>query len=136
MINACRSLYITREDRSNWESLTQQTIPLIRQITAAAGPQAKVTVVAESFGGCLAFRLALAAPELIENMVVVNSATCFHKSYNGVVNLIAATRLLALFPEQLYQVHQDFATGLGLLSLCQFLSIPLVCLYGLHNISA
>lgn len=100
----CRSLYITRDDRSDFDSLTQQLVPLIRQCCATAGPDAKVTVVAESFGGCLAFRLALAAPELIQNMVVVNSATCFSQSFNGFTSLIAATRLLALFPEQLYQV--------------------------------
>ena len=99
-----RSLYITMDDRSSWESLTAQVIPLIKQLTQAEGPKRRLTVVAESFGGCLAFRLALAVPDLIANMVVVNSATCFDKSYSGIINLIAASNLLSLFPQQLYQV--------------------------------
>lgn len=92
------------DDRSSWESLTAQVIPLIRQLTQAGGNKRRLTVVAESFGGCLAFRLALAVPDLIANMVVVNSATCFDKSYSGIINLIAASNLLSLFPQQLYQV--------------------------------
>ena len=100
---------MSRDDRSSWDSLTQQVVPLIRDAITASGSQQPVTLVAESFGGCLAFRLALAAPELIANMIVVNSATCFDKSYNGVVNLIAATRLLAFFPEQMYQVQDTQA---------------------------
>ena len=92
------------DDRSSWDSLVSQIIPLVRQMAQSNGQQQKLTVVAESFGGCLAFRLALAVPELIANMVVVNSATCFNKSYSGIINLIAASNLLSLFPEQLYQV--------------------------------
>ncbi len=92
------------DDRSSWDSLISQIVPLVRQLAQSNGQQQKLTVVAESFGGCLAFRLALAVPELIANMVVVNSATCFNKSYSGIINLIAASNLLSLFPEQLYQV--------------------------------
>lgn len=98
------------DDRSSWESLTAQVIPLMKQLTQAEGPRRRLTVVAESFGGCLAFRLALAIPELIASMVVVNSATCFDKSYSGIINLIAASNLLSLFPEQLYQVISPCGT--------------------------
>lgn len=105
-----RSLYITMDDRSSWEGLTAQVIPLMRQLTTRPeGPRRRLTIVAESFGGCLAFRLALAVPDLIEHMVVVNSATCFDKSYSGIVNLIAASNLLSLFPQQLYQVPDSAA---------------------------
>lgn len=98
------------DDRSSWEGLTAQVIPLMRQLTTRAeGPRCRLTIVAESFGGCLAFRLALAVPDLIEHMVVVNSATCFDKSYSGIVNLIAASNLLSLFPQQLYQVPYSAA---------------------------
>ena len=97
------------DDRSSWDSLIQQIVPLAKQLAHSEGSQRKLTIVAESFGGCLAFRLALAIPELIANMVVVNSATCFSKSYSGIINLIAASNLLSLFPEQLYQVlHAEF----------------------------
>lgn len=96
------------DDRSGWESLTSQVIPLMKQLTESKGPRRKLTLVAESFGGCLAWRLALAVPDLIANMVVLNSATCFDKSYGGIINLIAASKLLSLFPEQLYQVTHHF----------------------------
>lgn len=99
-----RSVYITMDDRSSWDGLICQIIPLVRRLAQSDGQQRKLTVVAESFGGCLAFRLALAVPELIAHMVVVNSATCFNKSYSGIVNLIAASNLLSLFPEQMFQV--------------------------------
>ena len=57
------------------------------------------------FGGCLALRVALAAPELVERMVLVNPATCFGRSLGGLSSLIAATNLLSLFPAPLYQAR-------------------------------
>ena len=92
------------DDRSSWESLTAEVILLIKQLSEAQGPKPRITIVAESFGGCLAFRLALAVPDLIASMVVGNSPTCLDKSYSGIINLIAASNLLSLFPERLYQV--------------------------------
>jgi len=57
------------------------------------------------FGGCLALRVALAAPDLIERMVLVNPATCFARSLGGLAGAIAATNLLSLFPAPLYEVR-------------------------------
>lgn len=62
-------------------------------------------IVAESFGGCLALRVARAVPQLIERMVLVNPATSFARSYARIPSLIAATNLLSIFPEQLYQAR-------------------------------
>ena len=64
----------------------------------------QVTLVAESFGGCLGLRCAAMAPELFERMVLVNPATCFANSYGGLLGLVASTNLLSVFPETLYQV--------------------------------
>ena len=58
------------------------------------------------FGGCLALRVALAAPELLERLVLVNPATCFDKSLGGLSSLIASTNLLSIFPSPLYAVHR------------------------------
>ena len=63
----------------------------------------QVTLVAESFGGCLGLRCTAMAPELFERMVLVNPATCFANSYGGLLGLVASTNLLSVFPEQLYQ---------------------------------
>jgi pimeloyl-ACP methyl ester carboxylesterase len=64
-----------------------------------------VTLVGESFGGCLALRVAAAAPQLVARLVLVNPATCFGQSLFGVSSLIAATGLLSIFPKPLYEVQ-------------------------------
>ena len=69
----------------------------------------QVTLVAESFGGCLALRCALLAPELFDSMVLVNPATCFGQGFGGLLNVIASTRLLSVFPEQLYQAGPPYS---------------------------
>ena len=61
--------------------------------------------MAESFGGCLGLRVARAAPQLIDRLVLVNPATSFGRSYARIPSLVAATGLLSVFPEQLYQVR-------------------------------
>jgi pimeloyl-ACP methyl ester carboxylesterase len=60
--------------------------------------------VGESFGGCLALRVAAAAPELVARLVLVNPATCFQQSLFGISSLVAATGLLSIFPKPLYEV--------------------------------
>lgn len=107
----CRALYISMDDRSDWDSLVAQLVPLIRKLVALSQHHSSVTIVAESFGGCLALRLALAVPELIDQMVLVNPATCFKQSYLGITGLVARTNLLSLFPERLYQVSCRLWTG-------------------------
>lgn len=99
------------DDRSDWDSLVAQLVPLIRKLVALSQHHSSVTIVAESFGGCLALRLALAVPELIDQMVLVNPATCFKQSYLGITGLVARTNLLSLFPERLYQVSCQLWTG-------------------------
>lgn len=59
----------------------------------------------ESFGGCLALRVASKAPHLIARLALVNPATCFNASLGGVSSLVAATNLLSIFPKPLYEVR-------------------------------
>lgn len=66
----------------------------------------QVTLMAESFGCCLALRLAAAAPHLIRSMVLLNPATCYNQSLNGLSSLVSATNLLGLFPQDLYNTAQ------------------------------
>lgn len=70
----------------------------------AAGQE--VIIVAESFGACLALRLALACPKLISSLVLINSATAFNSSMAGLPSLLAQFGLLAAFPEPLFKVAQ------------------------------
>jgi pimeloyl-ACP methyl ester carboxylesterase len=58
----------------------------------------RVTLLAESFGCCLALRTAIAHAPLVARMVVVNPGTSFNDSLAGISSLVAATGLLALFP--------------------------------------
>lgn len=75
----------------------------------------------ESFGGCLALRVAAAAPELVCRLVLVNPATCFRESLGGLSSLVAATNLLSIFPKPLYEVG-DGNLDDKLVFICQSLS--------------
>ncbi|GLC71454.1 hypothetical protein PLESTF_001117600 [Pleodorina starrii] len=116
-------LYLPPDDRSDWEQLTTQLTLLLRQLlqqwraehpaAAAAGgagaaASQRITIVAESFGCCLALRLAAsgAGPELLDRLVLLNPATSFNSSLSGLSSLIAATNLLSLFPRDWYAVAQ------------------------------
>ncbi|WIA33448.1 hypothetical protein OEZ86_006580 [Tetradesmus obliquus] len=104
-----RTLYIPPDDRSGWEQLQAQTLYLISTALGArlAGPHnVQVTIVAESFGGCLALRLAAAAPQLVKALVLVNPATCYNQSLSGLSSFVSATNLLGLFPQDLYNTAQ------------------------------
>ncbi len=71
---------------------------LLQQLLPATG-RGSVTLVGESFGGCLALRVARAAPALVSELVLVNPATSFNQSLNGLSSFISATNLLGLFPQ-------------------------------------
>jgi pimeloyl-ACP methyl ester carboxylesterase len=107
--NYCRTLYIPPDDRSGWEQLQAQTLYLISTALGARQPgphNVQVTIVAESFGGCLALRLAAAAPQLVKALVLVNPATCYNQSLSGLSSFVSATNLLGLFPQDLYNTAQ------------------------------
>ncbi|KAG2493697.1 hypothetical protein HYH03_008211 [Edaphochlamys debaryana] len=121
-------LYMPRDDRSDWDQLTTQVTLLLRRLLATwqprPGPAAsaptppgppRATLLAESFGCCLALRIAAsgAGPGLVDRLVLLNSATAFNQSLLGASSLIAATNLLSLFPRDLYAAAQ--ATLLPLL---------------------
>jgi pimeloyl-ACP methyl ester carboxylesterase len=79
-----------------------------------------LTVFGESFGGCLAIRLALAAPDLVSQLVLLNPATNFAEN-NALASFCARTGLLAFFPGPLY--------GLGQVSTSLFLSNSFICAF-------
>jgi len=102
-----RSLYIPPDDRSGWADLQSNVIQLLAAALQPRAPARRhATVVAESFGGCLALRVALAAPELVGSLVLLNPATSFAGSLGGLSSVVSATNLLALFPKDLYTTAQ------------------------------
>lgn len=104
-----QALSIPLEDRSDWAALTAGAAAALRTaLDARARPgrsRPRAFIIAESFGGCLALRLAASAPELVARLVLVNPATCFGRAYAGLPGLVAATGLLSAFPRPLYQVR-------------------------------
>ena len=71
-----RCLSIPQNDLSTWTQLSQRTINLIK-IEQKAAPKRPIYLCGESFGGCLALKVALSAPELLDKLILVNSATSF-----------------------------------------------------------
>ncbi|MEA5509500.1 alpha/beta hydrolase [Crocosphaera sp. UHCC 0190] len=75
---AIRCLSIPSHDQSNWHDLANKTVHLIKQ-ELQSHHGSSVYLCGESFGGCLALKVALKAPELIEKMILVNPASSFNK---------------------------------------------------------
>ena len=71
-----RCLSIPQNDLSTWTQLLQRTINLIK-IEQKAAPKRHIYLCGESFGGCLALKVALNAPELLDKLILVNSGTSF-----------------------------------------------------------
>ncbi|MDE5075336.1 MAG: alpha/beta hydrolase [Trichodesmium sp. St5_bin2_1] len=71
-----RCLSIPQNDLSTWDQLSEKTINLIK-IEQEAAPKRPVYLCGESFGGCLALKVALNTPELLDKLILVNSATSF-----------------------------------------------------------
>ncbi|KAL2633848.1 hypothetical protein R1flu_005327 [Riccia fluitans] len=102
-----RCVHIPSNDRSNWQQLVDVILPLVREeVYGESGGKRHLTIFGESFGGCLALRLAQADPSLVSRLVLVNPATNFPSS-NLLGSVAAQTGLLALFPEPVYELAQD-----------------------------
>ena len=105
-----RTLYVPAANRQQWEGLTSRTLGLLIEAYKAReehdGVPPKLIVLGESFGACLALRVARAAPTLIDRLVLINPATSFTQSLGGLTGLAASTRLLQLFPDPLYALAQ------------------------------
>lgn len=67
----------THRLRDDAASLDQLVEGLHQRIVALAGPDARVTLVGESFGGALSLSYALAHPDRVERLVIVNSFPYF-----------------------------------------------------------
>ena len=69
-----RCLTIRHDNYSNWQDLARDTIKLIQGELKGKTNQ-EVYLCGESFGGCLALKTALAAPNLIKKLILVNPAS-------------------------------------------------------------
>ncbi|HSM80442.1 MAG TPA: alpha/beta hydrolase [Nodosilinea sp.] len=70
-----RCLVIPSNDLSSWEVLASQVLQLIRQEAGTA----PIYLCGESFGACLALQVLALAPTLASHLILVNSASSFHR---------------------------------------------------------
>ena len=73
-----RCLSIRTDNLSSWQELARDTVKLIRLELERKSNQ-EVYLCGESFGGCLALKTALAAPDLISKLILVNPASSFNQ---------------------------------------------------------
>ncbi|MBW4471167.1 MAG: alpha/beta hydrolase [Stenomitos rutilans HA7619-LM2] len=94
-----RCLAIPPDDLTNWQILTETVLSLINAELQQA-PDRPVYLCGESFGGCLAMKIALAAPQLFDRLILVNPASSFRRK-----PLIAwGSQTTRWLPEALYRL--------------------------------
>jgi pimeloyl-ACP methyl ester carboxylesterase len=71
-----RCLAIPRDDLTSWDELTASVLKLI-YAELKDRPQRAVYLCGESFGGCLAQKVAIAAPQLFKRIILLNPASSF-----------------------------------------------------------
>lgn len=94
-----RCLAIPPDDLTDWDELSAQ----VRDLIVAEWekhPKRSVYLCGESFGGCLAMKVALRSPELIDRIILVNPAS----SFNQRPLLGCATQLGVYLPEIFYRL--------------------------------
>jgi pimeloyl-ACP methyl ester carboxylesterase len=72
-----RCLAIPRQDLTTWDVLTKNVLNLIYAELEKSSLRA-VYLCGESFGGCLAMKVATHAPQLFKRIILINPASAFH----------------------------------------------------------
>ncbi len=73
-----RCLSIPADDLSDWTGLVEQTVDLI-QAERQLALSRPIYICGESFGGCLALKLAAYSNELFDRMILINPASSFSR---------------------------------------------------------
>jgi len=94
-----RCLAIPPDDLTTWHDLTEQTVALIRA-ELEGNSERPVYLCGESFGGCLAIKVALRAPQLFQRLVLINPASSFHRR----PWIHWSAEVTKLLPDSLYQL--------------------------------
>ncbi|MEA5621117.1 alpha/beta hydrolase [Cronbergia sp. UHCC 0137] len=71
-----RCLAIPRKDLTTWEVLTKNVLDLIHAELEKSCQRA-VYLCGESFGGCLAMKVAIESPQLFKRIILINPASAF-----------------------------------------------------------
>jgi pimeloyl-ACP methyl ester carboxylesterase len=94
-----RCLSIPPDDLTDWDGLTQQAAHLIQQEQKLL-PSRPTYLCGESFGGCLALKLAAHFPQLCDRLILVNPASSFNRQ--PLINCGAS--LTQWLPNSLYRL--------------------------------
>jgi pimeloyl-ACP methyl ester carboxylesterase len=73
-----RCLAIPPNDLNNWDALVEQVTALIR-LELEGNSDRRVYLCGESFGGCLAIKVALRSPDLFHRIILINPASSFRR---------------------------------------------------------
>jgi len=73
-----RCLVIPPHEFISWTHLAEQVIALT-QAELGKTPRSSVYLCAESFGTCIALKAILSAPQLFNRIILINSASSFHR---------------------------------------------------------
>ncbi|MEA5580537.1 alpha/beta hydrolase [Nodularia harveyana UHCC-0300] len=94
-----RCLAIPRQDLSNWDVLSNNVLDLIHGELEKTS-QRPVYLCGESFGGCLAMKVATQAPQLFKRVILINPASAFQLR----PWLTWTSQLTNFVPEYFYEV--------------------------------
>jgi pimeloyl-ACP methyl ester carboxylesterase len=72
-----RSLAIPRKDLTTWDELSNNVLDLIHAELEKSSQRA-VYLCGESFGGALAMKVAVKAPQIFKRIILINPASSFH----------------------------------------------------------
>ncbi|MBV9388982.1 MAG: alpha/beta hydrolase [Chroococcidiopsidaceae cyanobacterium CP_BM_ER_R8_30] len=73
-----RCFVIPPKDLTTWDKLAENVIALT-QAELEKGPRTSIYLGSESFGGCIALKVAVRVPQLFNRIVLINSASSFHR---------------------------------------------------------
>lgn len=94
-----RCLAIPRQDLTSWEVLTNNVLNLIHA-ELEKSTHRSIYLCGESFGGCLAMKVATKAPHLFKRIILINPASAFKlRSW-----LAWASQLTYLVPDCFYDI--------------------------------
>jgi pimeloyl-ACP methyl ester carboxylesterase len=72
-----RRLSLPVDDLTDWDALVNKIADLIETELGSQIPRRALYLCGESFGGCLALKLAIAKPELCDRLILINPASSF-----------------------------------------------------------
>lgn len=74
-----RCLAIPPDDLSTWDELSAKVAALIEAERDQRPADQPIYLCGESFGGCLALKMAIHSPHLLSHLVLINPASSFHR---------------------------------------------------------